>query len=114
MPLAAQYRAAVDTEGVQLGWNTSAAISLRHPSANTPEELAKSHELHHLFLCAPTRTAAGCLQNAYAPVFGSGFESQVAHSLSVVTDGQVYLAADYADWNEIFADYRLLFMGGVL
>jgi hypothetical protein len=41
MPLAAQYRAAVDTEGVQLGWNTSAAISLRHPSANTPEELAK-------------------------------------------------------------------------
>ena len=114
MPLAAQYRAAVDTEGVQLGWNTSAAISLRHPSANTPEELAKSHELHHLFLCAPTRTAAGCLQNAYAPVFGSGFASQVAHSLSVVTDGQVYLAADYADWNEIFADYRLLFMGGVL
>ena len=109
MPIATQYKAAVATDGVELGWCTSAGISLRHNSPHTPEEIGEEFPLRHLFLSAPTRTAAGNLQNGYAPIAGSGFEAEVAHSLSVVTDGRVYLAADYADWNEIYADYRLLF-----
>ncbi|MBQ9859194.1 MAG: hypothetical protein IJO76_00760 [Clostridia bacterium] len=109
MPIATQYKAAVDTDGVELGWCTSAGISLRHNSPHTPEEIGEDFPLRHLFLSAPTRTAAGNRQNGYAPIVGSGFEAEVAHSLSVVTDGLVYLAADYADWNEIYADYRLLF-----
>ncbi|MBQ8683544.1 MAG: hypothetical protein IJ518_03390 [Clostridia bacterium] len=107
-PMDALYRAAEATPGVELGYCTSAGLSHRHPSPHTPEAVGETHPLRHLFLSAPTVTAAGNRQNGQRPVFGSGFEQAVKGAMDAVCGGYLYLSADYTDWDEIYRDYRWL------
>ncbi len=97
-----------EMEGISLAWDTSAALGHRIPGPLDVDKIADEYALSGLLLSAPTFTVTANPQNANIPVVGSGFEEQVKHSLEVVP-GDVYLAADYADWDEIYADYICLF-----
>ncbi|MBQ8683543.1 MAG: hypothetical protein IJ518_03385 [Clostridia bacterium] len=98
-----------EMEGVSLAWDSCAGLSHRIPGPLDVDEVAKSYAFSAVLLSAPTFTVTGNPQNANIPVVGSGFEQPVKHCLEAVPTGTVYLAADYADWDAVYADYRYLF-----
>lgn len=106
--MAGQLGPVAEMDGVSLAWDVCAALGNRIPGSLDVEEVKKDYALSGLLLSAPTFTVTGNPQNGNIPVVGSGFEAQVKASLSAVP-GDVYLAADYADWDEIYADYMYLF-----
>lgn len=106
--MAGQLGPVAEMAGVSLAWDTSAALGNRIPGPLDVDEVKKEYTFSALLLSAPTFTVTGNPQNAYAPVAGSGFETELRQCLDTV-EGDVWLVADYPDWDAIYADYRLLF-----
>ena len=97
-----------DMPGVTLGFDSCAGLSHRIPGPLDVDEVKQRYALDCLLLSAPTFTVAGNPQNANRPVVGSGYEAAVKHCLEAA-EGDVWLVADYPDWDSIYADYRYLF-----
>ncbi|MBQ9859195.1 MAG: hypothetical protein IJO76_00765 [Clostridia bacterium] len=106
--MAGQLGPVAEMAGVSLAWDTSAALGHRIPGPLDVDEVKKEYTFSALLLSAPTFTVTGNPQNGNIPVVGSGFEAEIKAALDKV-EGDVYLAADYADWDEVYADYRYLF-----
>ena len=106
--MGAQLGPVKEMDGVALAWDTSAGLGNRIPGPLDLAEVQKDYTFSALLLSAPTFTITGNPQNGMRPVVGSGLEAKIKEALDRV-EGDVYLAADYTDWDEIYADYRYLF-----
>ena len=59
-------------------------------------------------LNAPVKDTVGQLYNSAAPLYNSPY-GEINRRVVQATDGDVYLGGTYADWDEIYADYKLVF-----
>ncbi|MBQ9859189.1 MAG: hypothetical protein IJO76_00735 [Clostridia bacterium] len=59
-------------------------------------------------LNAPVKDVMGQLYNSAATLYDSPYGEDNRHVVQT-TDGDVYLGGTYANWNEIYADYKLIF-----
>ena len=94
---------AADVPGLAWTLNVGGALC----GGTQPESLLERQPAA-VVLNAPVKDVMGQLYNSAAPLYGSDYAA-VNRQVAQATDATVYLGSTYENWDEIYADYRLVF-----
>ena len=100
------YQLADGISDLRIGLDVCAAMSAEWDI----DELFNTYPIRHISLSAPQRNADGRLYNCAVPVYGTEFADRMRElATSADAETTVFMTAHYQNWDEIYADYRLLF-----
>ncbi len=99
------YNLAEAVPGVEMALHVGAALCAEADC----DAVLSERDVKHLLLSAPVVDVLGQRYNSALPVAGSGFEAENVALVQKAAEATVYLGGTYADWDDIYADYKLVF-----